>query len=146
MQGNGARPPPPAAAAACSGSIRIRVTLACAVVIATSGLSLLYTAVVVPIQLFLWDYDDPCNVFPTLHLDLFVDLFFLVPPSLLHGMPATEQSIARGAAPPLLRQHRQRSPARVLNHPHSLLRPHPFRGRTPWLPGRDSATEGSGGG
>ncbi len=49
--------------------------------IATSGVSLLYTAVVVPIQLFLWSYEDPCNIFPTLYLDLFVDLFFLVHPA-----------------------------------------------------------------
>ncbi len=48
--------------------------------IASSGVFLLYTAVVAPIQLFLWNYDDPCNIFPTLYLDLVVDLFFLVDP------------------------------------------------------------------
>ena len=48
--------------------------------IASSGTFLLYTAVVAPIQLFLWNYDDPCNIFPTLYLDLVVDLFFLVDP------------------------------------------------------------------
>jgi hypothetical protein len=46
--------------------------------IALSGVFLLYTAVVAPIQLFLWNYDDPCSIFPTLYLDLVVDLFFLV--------------------------------------------------------------------
>ena len=44
-------------------------------------MSLLYTSVVVPIQLFVWNYDDPCNIFPTLYLDLAVDLFFLVGPA-----------------------------------------------------------------
>jgi hypothetical protein len=39
---------------------------------------LLYTAIVVPIQILVWDYNDPCNKFPTLFLDLFVDSFFLV--------------------------------------------------------------------
>jgi hypothetical protein len=43
-----------------------------------SGISLLYTAVVVPAQIFLWDYSDPCNTFPTLFLDVAVDSFFLV--------------------------------------------------------------------
>jgi hypothetical protein len=43
-----------------------------------SGISLLYTAVVVPAQIFLWDYSDPCNTFPTLYLDVLVDSFFLV--------------------------------------------------------------------
>jgi hypothetical protein len=39
---------------------------------------LLYTGVVVPIQVGLWDYDSPCNIFPTLYFDVFVDIFFLV--------------------------------------------------------------------
>jgi hypothetical protein len=43
-----------------------------------SGISLLYTAVVVPAQIFLWDYSDPCNTFPTLFLDIIIDSFFLV--------------------------------------------------------------------
>ena len=43
-----------------------------------SGMSLLYTAVVVPAQIFLWDYSDPCNTFPTLYLDVVVDAFVLV--------------------------------------------------------------------
>ena len=46
--------------------------------ITMSGVFLLYTAVIVPIQLFLWSYDDPCVLFPTLYLDLLVDSFFLV--------------------------------------------------------------------
>ena len=43
-----------------------------------SGLLLFYTAVVVPVQIFMWDYADPCHVFPTFYLDLFVDSYFLV--------------------------------------------------------------------
>ena len=30
------------------------------------------------VQLLVWDYSDPCQMFPTLHFDLFVDTFFLV--------------------------------------------------------------------
>jgi hypothetical protein len=44
----------------------------------TSACLLLYTALIVPIQICLWDYEDPCNKFPTLYFDVFVDLFFLV--------------------------------------------------------------------
>ena len=29
-------------------------------------------------QICLWDYDDPCNKFPTLYFDVLVDCFFLV--------------------------------------------------------------------
>jgi hypothetical protein len=43
-----------------------------------SGVLLFYTALVVPIQVFLWDDSDPCTLFPTLRIDLFVDTFFLV--------------------------------------------------------------------
>ena len=43
-----------------------------------SGLLLLYSAAVVPFQICMWDYNDPCNTFPTLKLDIFVDTFFLV--------------------------------------------------------------------
>ena len=43
-----------------------------------SGALLLYTALVVPIQILVWDYGDPCNKFPTLYFDMFVDSFFLV--------------------------------------------------------------------
>ena len=46
-----------------------------------SGASLLYTAVVVPAQIFLWDFSDPCNMFPTLAFDVAIDSFFLVAPS-----------------------------------------------------------------
>jgi hypothetical protein len=44
----------------------------------TSGLLLLYTALVVPVQMLLWDYSNPCRMFPTLYLDILVDTFFLV--------------------------------------------------------------------
>ena len=43
-----------------------------------NALFLLYTATIVPVQIMLWDYTDPCNRFPTLYLDLGVDTFFLV--------------------------------------------------------------------
>ena len=47
-----------------------------------SGFLLLYSAMVVPVQLCMWDYDDPCNKFPTLYFDVFVDIFFMVWPFL----------------------------------------------------------------
>ena len=43
-----------------------------------SGALLFYGAFLLPVQLFMWDYSDPCNTFPTLRLDLFADTFFLV--------------------------------------------------------------------
>ena len=30
------------------------------------------------VQIFVWDYSDPCHKFPTLYIDLFVDTYFLV--------------------------------------------------------------------
>jgi hypothetical protein len=50
-----------------------------------SGLLLFYTAVTVPVQIFMWDYSDPCNKFPTLRLDMFVDSYFLVRRQLFFG-------------------------------------------------------------
>ena len=44
----------------------------------TSAALLLYTATIVPIQVCMWNYDDPCNMFPTLYFDVFVDAFFMV--------------------------------------------------------------------
>ena len=44
-----------------------------------SAALLLYSAVIVPFQICMWDYTDPCNVFPTLRFDMFVDTFFMVP-------------------------------------------------------------------
>lgn len=43
-----------------------------------SGILLLYTSIVVPVQICLWNYDNPCRVFFTLYFDIFVDSFFLV--------------------------------------------------------------------
>ena len=43
-----------------------------------SGMFLLYTAIVVPVQMFMWDYTDPCHTFPTLFADVFIDSYFLV--------------------------------------------------------------------
>ena len=43
-----------------------------------SGLLLLYTAAIAPVQICLWNYEDPCNLFLTLYFDIFVDSFFVV--------------------------------------------------------------------
>ena len=43
-----------------------------------SAILLLYTAVIVPVQICMWTYDNPCKIFPTLYFDLFVDTFFMV--------------------------------------------------------------------
>ena len=50
-----------------------------------SAALLLYSAVIVPFQICMWDYTDPCNVFPTLRFDMFVDTFFMVPQTALAG-------------------------------------------------------------
>jgi hypothetical protein len=50
----------------------------CAVMMVCNALLLVYTGVVAPLQICLWSYDDPCNYFPTLFFDVFVDCFFLV--------------------------------------------------------------------
>ncbi len=44
----------------------------------SSTVLLIYTAVIVPVQICMWNYDDPCNMFPTLYFDVFVDAFFMV--------------------------------------------------------------------
>ncbi len=44
----------------------------------TSVTLLVYTAIIVPVQLCIWSYEDPCSIFPTLHFDIAVDAFFLV--------------------------------------------------------------------
>jgi hypothetical protein len=44
-----------------------------------SGTLLLYTAIISPAQVFLWEFkEEECNVFPTLYFDIFVDIFFMV--------------------------------------------------------------------
>mmetsp|Transcript_30422 Transcript_30422/g.80896 ORF Transcript_30422/g.80896 Transcript_30422/m.80896 type:complete len:577 (-) Transcript_30422:1098-2828(-) len=48
------------------------------VLLVTSALVLLYTAAVIPVQQFMWDYDDPCHKFPTLEFDVAVDCFFII--------------------------------------------------------------------
>ena len=53
-----------------------------------SGLLLLYSAVVVPFQICMWDYSDPCNTFPTLHLDIAVDTFFLASSQCRNSCPS----------------------------------------------------------
>ena len=54
----------------------------CAAILFLSGALLLYTALVVPVQILVWDYSDPCQTFPTLYFDIGVDTFFLA--SLVH--------------------------------------------------------------
>ncbi len=49
-----------------------------AVMLFVSAILLLYSAAVVPFQICMWDYSDPCNLFPTLRFDMFVDVFFMV--------------------------------------------------------------------
>jgi hypothetical protein len=44
-----------------------------------SGVMLLYTAIIAPVQIFLWEFnDEECNKFPTLFFDVLVDVFFMV--------------------------------------------------------------------
>ncbi len=50
----------------------------CAVEMSLSGLLLFYTALIAPVQICLWNYDDACNIFPTLYFDVAVDSFFVV--------------------------------------------------------------------
>jgi hypothetical protein len=50
-----------------------------AAIVFLSGAFLLYTAVIAPAQIFLWEIDEvECKTFPTLYFDIFVDAFFLV--------------------------------------------------------------------
>ena len=44
----------------------------------SSALLLFYTCLLVPVQICIWNYDDPCIKFPTLYFDVVVDCFFLV--------------------------------------------------------------------
>jgi hypothetical protein len=44
-----------------------------------SGVLLLYTAIIAPVQIFLWEFnEEECNKFPSLFFDVFVDVFFMV--------------------------------------------------------------------
>ncbi len=49
-----------------------------AVELTMSAMLLLYTAIIAPVQICFWSYDDPCNKFPTLYFDVYVDAFFVV--------------------------------------------------------------------
>ena len=50
-----------------------------AVLLFCSGTLLLYTAIIAPVQIFVWEFDEEkCNVFPSLYFDMFVDIFFMV--------------------------------------------------------------------
>jgi hypothetical protein len=52
-----------------------------AALVFVSGALLVYTSFLLPFQIFMWDYSDPCNKFPTLFFDCFIDTFFMVRPS-----------------------------------------------------------------
>ena len=41
-----------------------------------SALLLIYTALVVPVQIFLWDYSDACNRFHNFFIDPWIEQFF----------------------------------------------------------------------
>ena len=44
-----------------------------------SGMLLLYTAIIAPVQVFVWEFnEEECNIFPTMYFDIFVDIFFMV--------------------------------------------------------------------
>ena len=49
-----------------------------AVMLFISAFLLFYTALIVPAQICLWSYDDPCDMFPSLPFDVIVDVFFMV--------------------------------------------------------------------
>jgi hypothetical protein len=50
-----------------------------AAMLVISGTLLLYTAIIAPAQIFLWEFkEEECSIFPTLYFDIFVDLFFIV--------------------------------------------------------------------
>ena len=63
-----------------------------AVELTMSAVLLFYTAIIAPIQICFWSYDDACNKFPTLYFDVYVDAFFVVRSGVHTG---TEQSSAR---------------------------------------------------
>jgi hypothetical protein len=50
-----------------------------AVMVLCNALFLAYTAIIAPVQICLWNYNDPCNSIATLYFDAIVDIFFLVP-------------------------------------------------------------------
>ena len=59
-----------------SNLIYVRMSAA---IVFLSGTLLLYTAVVAPAQIFIWDNEEAeCQTFPTLYFDVFVDSFFIV--------------------------------------------------------------------
>ncbi len=69
-----------------------------------SAILLLYTAVVAPAQIFMWDYTNTCEYFPTLYLDLLVDSFFLV--TIPNTFPLLHESdLVSGACVMLLRYY-----------------------------------------
>jgi hypothetical protein len=50
-----------------------------AAILFISGVLLLYTVIMAPVQIFVWEFDeDECNVFPTMYFDICVDIFFMV--------------------------------------------------------------------
>ena len=59
-------------------SISFLIHAFAAVMLFVSASLLLYSAVIVPFQICMWDYTNPCNIFPTLRFDMCVDTFFMV--------------------------------------------------------------------
>jgi hypothetical protein len=60
-------------------TLKCRLFLFAAVIVFLSGFFLLYTAVIAPVQIFLWEADDgECETFATFYFDLCVDSFFMV--------------------------------------------------------------------
>jgi hypothetical protein len=81
----------------------------------------------------MWDYDRPCNKFPTLYFDVFVDAFFLVasPPTSLPLSKPYPTSPSRPppgrGLPPILHRHLQDRRVlrgqRAFHHPVQLVLP-----------------------
>jgi hypothetical protein len=89
-------------------------TIVVAAMLFFSGMLLLYTAIVVPAQIFLWDYTDLCSKFPTLYFDVLVDSFFMVRRCLRDGVSNRRPEDSTSSA---------HSAARFLNHSPPLSLP-----------------------
>jgi hypothetical protein len=64
--------------AVCILCFRSNARVYCAAMLVANAFFLVYTTILVPVQICLWNYDDPCNKFPTLYFDVIVDAFFMV--------------------------------------------------------------------
>jgi hypothetical protein len=66
-----------------------------------NAIFLVYTGALAPLQICFWSYDDPCNNFPTLFFDVFVDSFFLVLPSAVRPIPDYAKTLRTKSLPRL---------------------------------------------